>query len=42
MKRSLKSAIEAGEFILAPGLHDMIIVERRGRARNAKRQQRRT
>jgi 2-methylisocitrate lyase-like PEP mutase family enzyme len=24
MKRSLKSAIEAGEFILAPGLHDMI------------------
>jgi 2-methylisocitrate lyase-like PEP mutase family enzyme len=24
MKRSLKSAIEAGEFIVAPGLHDMI------------------
>jgi 2-methylisocitrate lyase-like PEP mutase family enzyme len=24
MKRSLKSAVEAGEFILAPGLHDMI------------------
>jgi 2-methylisocitrate lyase-like PEP mutase family enzyme len=24
MKRSLKSAVDAGEFILAPGLHDMI------------------
>src|SRR5262249_60224764 len=24
MKRSLKAAIEAGEFVIAPGLHDMI------------------
>ena len=24
MKRSLKAAIEAGEFVVAPGLHDMI------------------
>ena len=23
-KRSLKAAIEAGEFVIAPGLHDMI------------------
>ena len=23
-KRNLKAAIEAGEFIVAPGLHDMI------------------
>ena len=24
MKRSLKAAVDAGEFIVAPGLHDMI------------------